>query len=516
MKKIFTLLSCCIFLCSIASLAQQLTKMSEYPLPAAGSKQQAIILYMPYAGFTVEAIHGDTSELKNAGEMIIDVVCTDYPSQLSLTALNQQRFAQLTKLFPFIKPSQIRQVNYVRQTDGATKERAQGMFHGIVLKYRPVQNEVTMRHDLKELEAMISAETVPVPGKKPGPALPKEKDPAAKGMEISRTVSRTDSYDEGTGVRSYLDMLGLRGKKLLTMIGDEKTVRPYYHIPDSIEIMPPQEAYKKNMISKEMFSTHRKFPLTVTSLFDYIADTSVYDFSHVMETDSTENLAAIKPLPDSTVFKIFRRNAWKNINVVGDVTGSMYPYTGQLLLWLKLHSLDSLTKRFIFFNDGDNTPDKEKKLGNTGGIYSRECSSFDEVKDLVKTTMMKGGGGDCPENNIEALLAAEKKFPEAACQVLIADNWANVKDLSLVEQLSKPVRIVLCGVYDGNVNVEYLNLARKTKGSVHLMEQDLYDLSLLHEGELLRIGRKYYRVKKGSFVETDADGTTVYPPAPTI
>ncbi len=129
---------------------------------------------------------------------------------------------------------------------------------------------------------------------------------------------------------------------------------------------------------------------------------------------------------------------------------------------------------------------------------------------------MKGGGGDCPENNIEALLAAEKKFPEAACQVLIADNWANVKDLSLVEQLSKPVRIVLCGVYDGNVNVEYLNLARKTKGSVHLMEQDLYDLSLLHEGELLRIGRKYYRVKKGSFVETDASGATIYLPAPTI
>lgn len=514
MKKIFPLLSGCIFLCSITALPQQLSKMSEYPLPAAGSKQQAIVLHMPYAGFTIEAISGDTSELKNAAEMIIDVVCTDYPSQLSLKALNQQRFAQVKKLFPFIKPSQIRQVNYVRQTDGAVKERAQGMFHGIVLQYRPVQNEATMRHDLKELEAMISAEKAP--GKKPAPAPSTVKDFATREMEISHTVSRTDIVKEGTEASSYLDVLGLRGKKLLTMIGDEKNVRPYFHIPDSIDIMPPQEAYKKNMISKEMYSTHRKFPLTVTTLFDYMADTSVYDFTKVMDTDSTENLSIIKPLPDSTVFKIFSRNSWKNINVTGDVTGSMYPYTGQLLLWLKLHSLDSLTKRFTFFNDGDNTPDNEKKLGNTGGIYSRQCNSFDEVKDLVKTTMMKGGGGDCPENNIEALLAAEKKFPEASSQVLIADNWANVKDISLAEQLTKPVRIVLCGVYDGNVNVEYLNLARKTKGSVHLMEQDLYDLSLLHEGELLRIGRKYYRVKKGLFVETDASGATVYTPAPII
>ena len=37
----------------------------------------------------------------------------------------------------------------------------------------------------------------------------------------------------------------------------------------------------------------------------------------------------------------------------------------------------------------------------------------------MKATMLKGGGGDFPENNIEALLKAEKDFPEMEYQVLI-------------------------------------------------------------------------------------------------
>jgi hypothetical protein len=117
--------------------------------------------------------------------------------------------------------------------------------------------------------------------------------------------------------------------------------------------------------------------------------------------------------------------------------------------------------------------------------------------------MLKGGGGDCPENNIEALLLAEKEFPENDFQVLIADNWAPIKDMSLMQKLTKPVRVVLCGVVDYNINIDYLNLARQTKGSVHLMERDLYNLSALHEGEILKIGRKSFKIKDGVFIDMD-------------
>jgi hypothetical protein len=517
MRKILTLLPVLITLLTLQANAQNIqTRISEYNLPMETASEKIVVIKMNYANFNVTTITGDTTGLKNAGDLVADIVYTDYPSQLSLQTLNQSRLNELFRLFPFIRYSQIRQTNYLRQTDGSEKEKAQTMFHGIVIRYRPVQNESTMQHDLLKLDEMISTETDTVVKKIPL-LLPDKVSERVGNLTI---IEKKDSHintEKDNAVpgsipsSSYIELLFLKGKKILTLIGDEKNARAYYHIPDSLKIMSPAEAYKNHLISKAMFTTHKKYNLTVTTLFDYVSDSTVYDFKNIMEDSSNETASVTKPLPDSTVFKIFKRNSWKNINVVGDVTGSMYPYTGQLLLWLKLHSLDSLTNRFVFFNDGDNTPDNKKKIGKTGGVYYRQCKSFEEVKDLVKTTMMKGGGGDCPENNIEALLAAEKQFPDASCQVLIADNWANIKDMELTMQLTKPVRIVLCGVYDYNVNINYLNLARKTKGSVHLMEQDLYNLSLLHEGEVLKIGRKNYKVKKGEFVEVDLNGEYIYP-----
>jgi hypothetical protein len=192
--------------------------------------------------------------------------------------------------------------------------------------------------------------------------------------------------------------------------------------------------------------------------------------------------------------------------VVGDVTGSMYPYTAQLLIWLKLHSLDSFTTQFAFFNDGDDTPDSEKRIGSTGGIYSKRCYTFEQAKNLVKSTMLKGGGGDCPENNIEALLQAERDFPDNKFQVLIADNWAPIKDKILMGRLTKPVRVVLCGANGYNINVDYLNLARRTKGSVHLIEEDLDQLAAMHEGETIRIGRLRFKIVDGEFKEVADSG----------
>ena len=120
----------------------------------------------------------------------------------------------------------------------------------------------------------------------------------------------------------------------------------------------------------------------------------------------------------------------------------------------------------------------------------------------MKTTMLKGAGGDLPENNIEALMKAEKVFPQAEFLVMIADNWAPIKDKLLWQYLTRPVRIVVCGATEYNVNIDYLNLARKTRGSVHLMESDLYNLSGLQEGEILSVGKNTFVVKNGVFVET--------------
>ena len=202
---------------------------------------------------------------------------------------------------------------------------------------------------------------------------------------------------------------------------------------------------------------------------------------------------------------ILDRTKWERTTIVVDVTGSMYKYTAQLLLWAKTNPIGRSARNFVFFNDGDNKSDRDKQIGNTGGIYYKTCQGYAEMEALMKSTMLKGGGGDCPENNIEALITAEKMFPTTGFQVMIADNWAPIKDKAFWNLLSKPVRIVLCGATEFNVNIDYLNLARKTGGSVHLMESDLYNLSGLKEGEVLKVGKNRFLVKNGMFVETGYD-----------
>src|SRR5690606_25496232 len=88
-------------------------------------------------------------------------------------------------------------------------------------------------------------------------------------------------------------------------------------------------------------------------------------------------IPAPRPLEDSTVVNIMNRHpSWKEMMVVTDVTGSMSPYLIQLVLWHNLNRNAHKVKRYVFFNDGDQLPDRKKKVGMTGGIY---------IHDNVKT-----------------------------------------------------------------------------------------------------------------------------------
>ena len=69
-------------------------------------------------------------------------------------------------------------------------------------------------------------------------------------------------------------------------------------------------------------------------------------------------------IKDSTIFKIFKRNTqWKKVMMVVDMTGSMFPYIGQLLVWYKKNYEGEKIKYYVLFNDGDNLPDDKKIIG---------------------------------------------------------------------------------------------------------------------------------------------------------
>ncbi|MEM1214548.1 MAG: hypothetical protein AAGJ82_02600 [Bacteroidota bacterium] len=91
--------------------------------------------------------------------------------------------------------------------------------------------------------------------------------------------------------------------------------------------------------------------------------------------------------------------------------------------------------------------------------------------------------------------------PDCQENILIADNLSPVRDLSLLSAVDRPIRVILCGV--GQViHPDYLNIARTTGGSIHLMEEDLYDLVRLNEGEEVELGGVTYKIINDRFVIT--------------
>jgi hypothetical protein len=208
-------------------------------------------------------------------------------------------------------------------------------------------------------------------------------------------------------------------------------------------------------------------------------------------------------LIDSTIFKVIeRKKEWTDVAVIADLTGSMAPYSSQLVLWFKLKENDKRIKDLVFFNDGDMASDDMKVVGKTGGIYHGKAINYSQIRELAIKTITNGSGGDTPENNIEALLFAIKEAPNAKEFVMVADNTADVKDISLLNKVTKPVHIILCGINYG-INPQYLTIARKTGGSVHTIEKDLENLILKNEGEKFEFMGEYFMIKRGEVLKID-------------
>ncbi len=209
----------------------------------------------------------------------------------------------------------------------------------------------------------------------------------------------------------------------------------------------------------------------------------------------------VKP-EDSTLLKVFTRNSsWKEMLVVCDVTGSMSPYTSQLLLWIKANQKLKTFKQVVFFNDDEEKSNDQTKNLDTSGIWTIETTNSDKV---IKTAFKAMSNGEHMENDLEAICYAIKKYPENKENVvLIADNWENPCDMQLVEFLKKqkiPVKIIICGVTD-RLNVLYLDLARATGGSIHTMEEDLTDLAKIGEGKTIMIGKLKFLLTSGKFIQ---------------
>lgn len=209
----------------------------------------------------------------------------------------------------------------------------------------------------------------------------------------------------------------------------------------------------------------------------------------------------VEDTANNSVYRVLTRNQkWGKKIIVCDLTSSMYPYAKQINTWLKLYlTKDTSQPIFVFFNDGNNKIDAEKKIGATGGIYSCKAKTCDDLVNTMKMTIKNGEGGDSPENVVEALLSGIKKVNKPDNVILIADNWAKVRDINLLPRIKVPVRVILCGVFEGmEINADYLNIAYKTKGSIHTIEEDITELIYQTSEKSFNINGFNYIIKNGT------------------
>lgn len=217
-----------------------------------------------------------------------------------------------------------------------------------------------------------------------------------------------------------------------------------------------------------------------------------------------ENIS-VATVPDTSLFKHFRKHINSSDDLICvDMTGSMSPYYKQLFLWLTLKGNTKDTLKYALFNDGNMKSDHLKKPMSTGGVYVFKSNSQDTTAQQLLRCISGGGGGDSPENNIEAAMAGLKKFPKSKEIIMLVDNWADMRDYSYISDITKPVRVIICGSEFGGIeypiNPQYLDLAKKTKGSVCTIEEEISDLSKVNEGSEITLGGSKYVFSSGRFI----------------
>lgn len=210
---------------------------------------------------------------------------------------------------------------------------------------------------------------------------------------------------------------------------------------------------------------------------------------------------------DSTSFQVLSRNAgrWANTVLVCDFTSSMYPYSTQLFVWLRQNAQHPAIKGTLFFTDCDSLGQETIPQNTEGKMFiTRERTTHAVLPLMIAAARNTLGNQKDAENDVEALIAAQKHFPEAKQLVLIADNSSRVKDLHRLAEIHLPVRVVLCGVSWDTTQAfqsDFFEIAARTRGSLHTLQDDFSPSQLSHR-DWIKVGPRYYwyNTRKQRFV----------------
>ncbi len=467
-------------------LRQPLQEISTYDTTGFGAFQVAI--RFPYGSPRV-LNPADYDSIKPYGKISVEYIYSQYThSQPNQKELDRDRFEALKRLAPDLFSDPGIRWDIIVQTSATTADSARRLFHGFVISYQPPVTEARKAEIKGELDMLVDC------AKKRPPAV------------APKFPGGTDSlqYWLEHNVKFPKDELVTKGVSRAALI--EFQIDALTHSPKNIRVTKGASAkhneHIKALVGK-MPNWGKGKPgaeFLIVLQFSLGEDGKSHIACGPLRGYYPADCQGLKT--DSVVMKIMERNkGWKKLLVVEDVTGSMMPFVADLLLWNALKGNLQNTQHFVFFNDGDRKDDVEKEVGKTGGIYHTKPKNVDVLEETMISAIAGGEGGDTPENDIEAIIEGIQKCPECEEVVLIADNNATPRDLELLDQVTKPVHVVLCGIRY-RPNPAHLLIAWKTKGSLHTIKEDITNLAEMQEGQSVVVMGKTFKILNGKFVET--------------
>ncbi|MFN8353110.1 MAG: hypothetical protein U0Y10_01575 [Spirosomataceae bacterium] len=310
-------------------------------------------------------------------------------------------------------------------------------------------------------------------------------------FETSKPTKKVEHFTKKAVVTTQLSLkptqpsghvLGLlpKVKKKARLLLQEKL------IPLAGETVAGQKSFSLTMSALQ----GRSYLLTRSYSLPAITPTSP-DEALIKEQLRTGNFGA-----DSTSYQVLARNnnRWSSAVLVCDFTSSMYPYSTQLIMWLKRNARNPMVKGMVFFTDCDSLGN-ETQEGHPGQMFVTHKRQIAELTPVLLAAARNTYRNQADaENDIEALLEAQRQFPEAKQLVLVADNSSGVKDVHRLNEIKKPVRVVVCGsTLDSTqaIHPDLWTIASQTYGSVHTIEDDISPQHLTHR-QWIRIGARYY------------------------
>ena len=496
-------------------------------------------IYIPM-GFNTHDAAKKISEIDAKNVESVALVYTQYRSseRFDQLTLNERRTYELLKLMPSLAKNKSIKWYWIAQTDCSTPARCKDLFHGFEIRLKSKElrvgavselynteyytklhlSEAAYKKHLDSLRKVAPKSVIEVCDTtysdfchaqyRAGLFKPKSHKSRKKIIKLwnknidknlnqfSFSLNNKNKLEEFIGIRDRNTQFFLDMKRLYSISGARvygKRVDTRYTV--NLNRTSKGKITNFSIVAEPIESNGNAMNIREHSLeYRRVITCSLVDTASKAPTSNYV-------LYDNVVTEVLDRNtSWKKCLVATDVTGSMYSYIGQFLAWHKLN-LNSKGQNFdfVFFNDGDNMPDEWKKPGKVGGTYYVHTKNYYNIQKYCIMTQKRGGGGDGPENNIEAILFGLKKNPSLKEVILIADNYATPRDLELLSKVKVPIHVILCGANTG-INIMYLNMVRENGGTLHTIEEDLLELAKVNEGESVTINGVKYTIKSGKFV----------------